>query len=105
MASEMERLIEELSAIRGHLASIEAAANGYMRDRFWGKGSLLEQYQKECDDQARPWELYYLPSSLEAIELQREAREAVRREAKRKPPTNKTRSDSTGSTGTPRREK
>lgn len=87
MTKDVEQLLEELRGIRSHLAALESAANGYMRDRFWGKGSLLEEHQKEFDEQAQPWFLYNFPSPLEAIELRREAREQVRREAPRKPPS------------------
>ncbi|TLX62142.1 hypothetical protein DN820_17580 [Stutzerimonas nosocomialis] len=81
MANDMERLLEELSAIRRHLAGIESAAGGYMHDRFWGKGTLLEQYQAEIDEQVLIWGIFNLPNPLEAIELRREAREKVRQEA------------------------
>lgn len=87
MSTETAQLLEELRGIRGHLAALESAANGYMHDRFWRKGSLLEQHQKEFDEQAQPWFRYHFPSPLEAIELRREARERVRREAPRKPPS------------------
>jgi hypothetical protein len=84
MTNDIEKLVEELKGIRGHLDALESAARGYMHDRFWKKGSLLEEQQKEFDEQAFPWALYNFPSPLEVIALRREAREQLRREAARR---------------------